>query len=146
MRSSFHSSPDNQSTTSEPFPAIQVEWPSLSEIQPDEISALIPADGAIVEAAILRNRNRPCPSCQAANAADHPLAVGGVVTSLQFRSGGFVVEGIGTILYPADEPDTYFIRFRGTDRVKKCLIFHDYQRDVARALHVFNRHLTGASL
>ena len=60
---------------------------------------------------------------------------------MRFHNSGFVVEGIGTILRPASEPDIYFIRLRGETRIQKRLIFPDYQRDPTRIVDVINRHL-----
>lgn len=94
---------------------------------------------------MMQNKRRACPQCDAAEAAAHPLAIGAVVTVLQFRSGCLAAEGIATILRPAGDPDTYFVRFLGEVRIQKRLVFHDYQRDHARMIDVVNRHLVSAS-
>jgi hypothetical protein len=88
---------------------------------------------------------RPCPQCDGADAAAHPLAIGAVVTVLRFRNRCPVAEGIATILRPACEPDNYFIRFRGEARIETRLIFPDYQHDPARAIDIVTRHLASAS-
>ena len=90
---------------------------------------------------MIKNNRRPCPHCEAADAAPHPLAIGSVVTVLRYRDQALVAEGIGTILRPASEPDVYFIRFLGEARMQKRLIFPDYQRDPARAMDIITRHL-----
>jgi hypothetical protein len=93
---------------------------------------------------MIKNKLRNCPHCEAADAAAHPLAVGAVVTVLASRSGCLVAEGIAAILRPAGEPDVYFIRFRGEVRIKKRLVFADYQRDPARVIDIVTRHLVSA--
>lgn len=91
-----------------------------------------------------QHKRRACPTCEGLDAAVHPLAIGAVVTVLHYRDRSLVAEGIATILRPADEPDIYFVKFRGEARIQKRLIFAEYQRDPARALHVINRHLASA--
>jgi hypothetical protein len=81
------------------------------------------------------------PKCESESAVTHPLAIGAVVTILQFQNGRLLAAGIATILRPASEPDFYFVRFRGEARIRKHLIFPDYQRDPTRLADLVNRHL-----
>jgi hypothetical protein len=88
-------------------------------------------------------RPSACSKCEAAIAAAHPLAIGAVVTVLGARDGLFVQEGIAVILRPATEPDTYFVRFLTNDkRVRRRMIFPDYQHDPARMIDLINRLLS----
>jgi hypothetical protein len=89
-----------------------------------------------------KSNRRPCPQCEAADAATHPLAIGAVVTVLRVRDGLFVPEGIATVLRTSSEPDTYFVRFLTSDKsVRRRMIFPDYQYDPTRMIDLINRLL-----
>jgi hypothetical protein len=84
----------------------------------------------------------PCPHCEAANAATHPLAIGAVVTIFRVRDGQFMPEGIATILRTSSEQDTYFVRLNGADsRPRKRLIAIEWQPNPTRIIDLINRHL-----
>jgi hypothetical protein len=147
MPSSFRSPQEEKPTTKESCPAFKAERFRF-EIQAAEISTLHPADRLIVEAAVAQHSVRQRCCCSACEAEDHPIARGSTITLVEFlgERARFSIEGIGTVIFPADESDVYFIKLRATGRVKRALVLPDYQHNVARWLFVTNKHLSASRL